>query len=542
MAIKRRVKKPYIAATLIVFLLCFMVKNVHAASFGTASVDGKSFDVEKVIINSTLKSRTVSTAFYQIKMPEMTVKTPVATTCYWNKANEDRRCIQTVEIDNAGADLALKEAFGSSTPFKNLVIRAPEVLKKGTYNVTYEFDYPTNKGEEWNLTFATPTVTFLIDPTISACSVLNATNETYLLTDNITAPYGDSCLYINSDNITVDCQGYSIIGDASQVAIDLAQGDPVAQNIIIKNCIIFNVNACINTGYNIFAAFNNTFENSNYIPNPSGSRAVDIQYCNATIYNNSFLNNAGTGIYIATYNDGIYNSLIYNNTFLNNSIDIGMEKSDIDSNITFYDNFFNDSNYTYFNEYNLYPLQGLYWNATLGNFWTNSTSNGYSDTCDCTYNANSPYGGFCDAPYVIDENNTDYLPLCVAEQECVPSWNCTAWGECVRGTQTRTCYDNNFCDDNSTIPALSQQCIVPYDLPNATFNVTGGCCPVSTFACYDNDTVIQLWNTSDGVSFAFKDCQGLGCQNGECNYPTWINALIIVIIAGVALYLIYKVV
>jgi hypothetical protein len=45
-----------------------------------------------------------------------------------------------------------------------------------------------------------------------------------------------------------------------------------------------------------------------------------------------------------------------------------------------------------------------------GNYWTNSTSNGYSDTC-----TDSNRDGFCDIPYIIDPgqtgNNTDYLPL-----------------------------------------------------------------------------------------------------------------------------------
>jgi len=45
-----------------------------------------------------------------------------------------------------------------------------------------------------------------------------------------------------------------------------------------------------------------------------------------------------------------------------------------------------------------------------GNYWTNSTGNGYSDTC-----TDSDKDGFCDDSYAIDPdatgNNTDYFPL-----------------------------------------------------------------------------------------------------------------------------------
>lgn len=363
---------------------------------------------------------------------------------------------------------------------------------------------------------------------ITNCTVLNETGTYYLMNDIIDADVyswsnqPDPCIAIGNNSITLDCQGYLIDGvsDVINQPYGIATtnyGTDLMNNIIIKNCIVSDWRFDIDQ-----AGYNWTIENNTALT----AFGTAIQGDNYSLIENNTVKNSGNGIIITG------NTIVENNTVENNTV-CGLDISTVNGELNLI--YFNTLNNTLNaqNESSLFSAL----NSSLGGNWWSDWQN-----CTCVYNANSPYGGICAEPYVLDENNTDYLPLCVAEQECVPSWNCTAWGECVRGTQTRTCYDNNFCDDNSTIPALSQQCIVPYDLPNATFNVTGGCCPVSTFACYDNDTVIQLWNTSDGVSFAFKDCQGLGCQNGDCNQPTWINALIIVIIAGVALYLIYKVV
>jgi nitrous oxidase accessory protein NosD len=83
-------------------------------------------------------------------------------------------------------------------------------------------------------------------------------------------------------------------------------------------------------------------------------------------------------------------------------------------NNSFYNNLFNVSS-IYFDGTNI-----NYWNTTRqigsrvysagteigGNYWTNATGNGYSDTC-----IDADVDGFCDDPYVLDANNADYLAL-----------------------------------------------------------------------------------------------------------------------------------
>lgn len=526
---KFRPKKPYIAMVFLAFFVLFSVNSL--AYSGAAVVDGKSYDVEKIIINSTLKSRTVSTAFYQIKMPEMTVKTPVATTCYWNKANEDRRCVQTVEIDNAGADLTLKEAFGSSTAFKNLIIKAPDVLKKGSYNITYEFDYPANKGEEWNLTFATPTVSFLIDPTISACSILNATGETYTLTADISSNGTDignlGCLEFTKDSITLDCQGHFILGLGIPSAYSIF-GDGT-DNSMVKNCQIA-------TGWGYGTEFDNsdnvTFKNDT-VEGTSGVYALALYKDTNSLIENCTIENVTGGVAGIEFL-GTNSSTISNNTF---TMEDGFAVYFIDAvsdgiapfGNLIYGNFINASTAPYAFE----DISGAgIWvngsadfnNSVEGNYWTNATASAYSDTC-----TDADANGICDDAYDVGANvacakvadglpacgnATDWLPLSdwpyVPEGPCVPSWNCTAWGECVRGYQTRECTDNNSCQNETGKPAEIQPCLK--GLPNATFNISATCCPISSLYCTNNETLIQLWNTSEGIAWASEDCP-YGCDN-----------------------------
>jgi len=44
-------------------------------------------------------------------------------------------------------------------------------------------------------------------------------------------------------------------------------------------------------------------------------------------------------------------------------------------------------------------------------------------------------------------------------KQCNESWSCSEWGVCFpNGTQLRSCFDDNQCDTNYTLPALAQEC------------------------------------------------------------------------------------
>ncbi len=46
------------------------------------------------------------------------------------------------------------------------------------------------------------------------------------------------------------------------------------------------------------------------------------------------------------------------------------------------------------------------------------------------------------------------------EETCEPDWNCTDWSECEDGTKTRTCEDENDCDNETDKPSEEKNCTV----------------------------------------------------------------------------------
>jgi len=135
-----------------------------------------------------------------------------------------------------------------------------------------------------------------------------------------------------------------------------------------------------------------------------------------------------------------------------------------------YNNLFNNTNNFYFSG----TIYSNYWNTTRqrgtriysngteigGNYWTNPGGNGYSDTC-----TDSNRDGFCDDPYVLNANNTDYLALSNKYQGVC---SCTDWmaAECVSNTQrkyTRICTPSGC--DVETKYENDPACAAPVEYP-----------------------------------------------------------------------------
>jgi len=157
----------------------------------------------------------------------------------------------------------------------------------------------------------------------------------------------------------------------------------------------------------------------NTINSNTGS-GIYMEGADGSTIKGNHLESNGMGIYLGYYIDSYYgwvigskkNDIIEN--VISSSKDSGIYIRSSSNNI--YNNLFNNSK-------NAEVDGSNYWNTTKqfggriygarayepgkyigGNYWTNPTGNGHSDTCtekDC----------FCEEPYVIDENNIDYLPL-----------------------------------------------------------------------------------------------------------------------------------
>jgi parallel beta-helix repeat protein len=115
--------------------------------------------------------------------------------------------------------------------------------------------------------------------------------------------------------------------------------------------------------------------------------------CSSNIIKNSKIeNNNVYGIYLVDAGCGGANK-IYNNLF-NNQYNFGNEGTEI-----FCGNYWNTTRQN---------GTRIYSNGTQigGNYWTNPTGIGYSDTC-----IDSDKDGFCDEHYNLTTDNIDYLPL-----------------------------------------------------------------------------------------------------------------------------------
>jgi len=245
---------------------------------------------------------------------------------------------------------------------------------------------------------------------ISTCTSPNMPGATYSLIADITNSTNPTCMNITADNITLDCQGYTI--DSDGVNGNYGISAIGFNNLTIRNCILTD---WISSGIYIGTSSSNSLYN-NTINSDDVGIGIHLVYSTLNaIYNNTLISNTGVDLEFSDNNlihENIITSentlnfvegsgnLIYNN-LLNNS-DVVIFQGNI------YENFWNTTKQTGTRIYSSGTNIG-------GNYYTNSSGNGYSDTC-------YEYDGdkLCD--YAFDilnnmvcttncSNNTDYLPL-----------------------------------------------------------------------------------------------------------------------------------
>jgi hypothetical protein len=87
---------------------------------------------------------------------------------------------------------------------------------------------------------------------------------------------------------------------------------------------------------------------------------------------------------------------------------------------------------------------------------------------------------------------------------CTPDWECSSWGQCLDGSQTRTCLDVNSCSVESDRPEEIRDCGIESVLPE---NCTEG-----QAVCVGND----LFSCDVGSKWHEAESCELGCLNGAC--------------------------
>ncbi len=129
----------------------------------------------------------------------------------------------------------------------------------------------------------------VLNPAITACGALNTRGATYQLTANLSAPAFPGsmnyvCLDITAPNVTLDCQGHSLVANESSAPLGSVGIRISADNATITNCNVrgwfFGLNAS-----NAYAIVNNSNFSNNY----------DGLYAFASSSNNRFYNNYLSG-------------------------------------------------------------------------------------------------------------------------------------------------------------------------------------------------------------------------------------------------------
>jgi parallel beta-helix repeat protein len=212
------------------------------------------------------------------------------------------------------------------------------------------------------------------------CECGDILNESYVMNNHLTGCL-DKALIIGEDDLTLDCNGYSIFGINQGVSLYSKNGTT------IKNC---NFQPSY-IGINFNESSNNIIENNNFTQNDKAIN-LDNNSDSNVIRNNRISNIIGIGINLA--NSSL--SHFYNNEFIENNIGIGVF----------------DSSYNMF-EKNLFWRNSLLSTIegpnSLNNAWNSSENGNYWDD----FESNSGYPDY----YEIqgDGNGKDYLPTDIAD-------------------------------------------------------------------------------------------------------------------------------
>jgi parallel beta-helix repeat protein len=264
---------------------------------------------------------------------------------------------------------------------------------------------------------------------LSSCDNLYS-NGTYYLLNNVSS--SGVCFNITGNNVTLNCQN-KFISSIGDTAIDLKANYTTIKNCNFNGGSTYNIYtiASIPTTYGNIT--NNTFRDSYFgiylegtlnfsvVSNNITQNGVILLYSNNTFIYNNTMNTGGWGIFLQTNsnnNNITFNSIteyttagISIDTTSNNLIFNNKLKNKNNIILTTGNNNFNITKQTGTRIYSIGPNIG-------GNYYTNSTNNGYSDKC-----LDEDQNGFCDYPLNISNmilclegvncsiNNTDYFPL-----------------------------------------------------------------------------------------------------------------------------------
>ena len=278
----------------------------------------------------------------------------------------------------------------------------------------------------------------------------------------ISSQASDSNTYTNITSYSNTIDGVSLGSSHSNILSDITSYSNSDDGIQIQDGssnTISNSNVYLNTDDGIYIDGNyNTISDTNiYSQSGSGDYGLYIDDDHNIVENvSSYSNYYGMRLDSTAQNNTIYDSSIYSNTYGLYVYGAGSGSPNI-----IYNNLFNQTNNVLFGGGGLYDNT---WNTTQqagtriysdgteigGNYWTNSTSTGYSDNCTDT-----DTNGFCDDYYNLTTGNIDWLPLSDKYSIGGDTCDCPASGnmviDCSENCDIESCdlQTNNFTASGS---------------------------------------------------------------------------------------------
>jgi parallel beta-helix repeat protein len=249
-------------------------------------------------------------------------------------------------------------------------------------------------------------------------------NKNITLGQNVAAT-GTCFNFTNQLSLVFDCAGYSIIGSANGLGLNLTD----TNLSIIRNCTVKNFSLGIFTGDS-------------------------------------------------------HNNTIIRNTIINNTWGINLTSS---GNNTIYNNFFNNTNNVADDVLNIWNRSKTAGTSIAGgsylggNYWSNY--NGSDTDSDKIGNTDLPYnnsgnitgaGDYLPLIYTVSVASTPATPattspsggggggggstkkVTVIKENCTQNWQCGEWSKCIGGEQFRNCNDVNLCESKDSAGTIDQ--------------------------------------------------------------------------------------
>lgn len=373
-------------------------------------------------------------------------------------------------------------------------------------------------------------ISFALD--ISTCTNLNSANTVYDLTANVNSTA--TCMNISANNVTLDCHGFTINYSTSATGYGINNQNGY-HNSTIRNCVIVqgSTSSYSYSIYHLDSYYNKIFNNS-ILTYGSFSSGIwlegDMDYTkNSNISNNSIETSGYYASAISLFWDDT-NTIVFNSLKTTGSSASGID-IDRTSYVMIYNNLINASktpimiysaSYLSFNTSNQTGTR-IYSNGNRigGNYYTNSTGNGFSDTCNDTDN-----DGFCDSYYDVNSrsacsagtcgNNVDYLAL--SNNYSVPYGFMGVSLSCPISGSNNNINQNSTFRINATVNCSS-------DDPDATCGTVSGTARYN-FSSINPDANL---NTTDGHKPFFTlsgNPQSCGSMSygDSCNLSWLVNA------------------